>query len=100
MNFTNNVGHIVTSTCIIIAVVVLAALNRITGADALAVIGTVGGVSLGGSVASSLAGAPVLGSAVASASPGAATSTPTTTTPTTTPVAVMPPQNTNPGSVV
>lgn len=100
MNFNNNVGHIITAVCIIIAVVVLAALNRITGSDALAVIGTVGGVSLGGSVASSSAGAPVPASAAASASLGAATSTPTVVSTTPIPVAVMPPTSTNPGSVV
>lgn len=79
VNFSQNVGHIITATVIIAAAVVLAALNKITGADAIAIIGTTGGVSLGGSVASSSGGTLAQGLAVGSTSVGTVTSAPTTT---------------------
>ena len=73
-NFTTNVGHIVTSLVIIVAVTALAWHGTISGSECLTIIGVLGGVSVGGSVASSSAGAPALSSAVAPASIGTATS--------------------------
>ncbi len=91
-NFTNNVGHIVTSVVIIVSVTVLAWHGTLTGAEALGVIGVIGGVSVGGSVASSSAGTLAPSSATGPASVGVYTSVPTTTA-TTPPVAVLPVTN-------
>jgi len=79
-NLLNNIGHIATSIIIIIAVTILAWHGTITGSEALTIIGVLGGVSVGGSVASSSPGALVPSSVVAPASLGISTSTPTTAT--------------------
>ena len=98
-NLSNNIGHIVTTVLVIIAVTALAWHGTITGGEALTIIGVLSGVSVGGSVASSSGGAPTPGSASTPASTGVGTSAPipaqnanaTTTTS---------PAPTNPGSVV
>ena len=82
-NLTSNIGHIIMAAIITAAVTVLAITNRITGSEALIVITAAGGVSLGGSVASSSGGVLGLGSAIASTSRGTSTSVPTVTTVTT-----------------
>lgn len=78
-NLKQNLGHIITVTLIIGAAVALAITNKISGAEAIGIIGTAGGFSMGGGVASSSAGTstPVVASVVAS--PLASTSGPTPT---------------------
>jgi hypothetical protein len=88
-NLTSNIGHIVTSVIIIAAVLVLALFSKITGAEALTVIVAVGGVSLGGSVASSSAGNLVSASHVVPALTPTSITTSSTATPAT-PEAVFP----------
>ncbi len=88
-NLVNNLGHIVISTVVIIAVTILAWHGTISGADAFGVIGVVGGVSMGGSVASSSPGNLVPGSATGPALISVAGSAPGVIT-TQTPVAVFP----------
>ena len=88
-NFTTNVGHIVTAIVIIIVTAALAWHNTITGTDAVGIIGAVGGVSLGGSVASASAGAAVPVSASGPSSGGTSTLV-TTANGTVTPVATFP----------
>lgn len=79
-NFVGNIGHIVTSLAIIVVVTVLAYHGTITGSEALTIIGVLGGVSVGGSVASSSVGVPAPGSVVAPTSNGTAGSVVTVTT--------------------
>lgn len=80
-NLLQNIGHIATSIIIIIAVTVLAWHGTITGSEALTIIGVLGGVSVGGSVASSSVGAPGPSSVTASTSLGTSTSVPIEMTP-------------------
>ena len=77
-NLSTNMGHIVTAVIIIIAVTVLAWHGTISGSDALTIIGVLGGVSVGGSVASSSAGGSVPVSADSQVSTGTSTSGVTT----------------------
>jgi hypothetical protein len=92
-NFTTNVGHIVIAGVVIVAAVVLGIKGTITGGEAITLIATAGGVSLGGAVASSSAGAPVpvsvanliSKSAPSTDSNGTPSNSTTTTTSTTTP---------------
>lgn len=98
-NLTTNIGHILISVVVIAAAVVLAIKGTITGGDAIGLIGVAGGVSLGGAVASSSAGAPVPSSVASlisqSAPNGHSSTTPmnstTTTTSTTTPTSEVTP---------
>jgi hypothetical protein len=86
-NFTTNIGHICIAVVIIVAAVVLAIKGTITGGDAIALIGAAGGVSLGGAVASSSAGAPVpssVASLISQSAPNGHGTTPTNSTTTTT----------------
>lgn len=78
-NFTQNVGHMAMAIVIIVCVTILAIHGTITGSDALVLIAGLGGVSVGGSVASSLAGGSVPVSGVVSSSPGGSGSASTTT---------------------
>ena len=78
-NLSTNMGHIVTAVIIIIAVTVLAWHGTISGSDALTIIGVLGGVSVGGSVASSSAGGSVPVSESTQSSIGTLTSGATTT---------------------
>lgn len=94
-NFTNNVGHIITSIIVILVTGALAWHNTITGADAIGIIGVVGGVSVGGSVASASAGASVPVSASAPSSNGGQTLV-TTANGAVTPVATFPSETTTP----
>jgi len=73
-NLIGNIGHIATAVVVIVAAVILALHGTITGGEALVVIVGAGGVSLGGSVASS-PGTP----------PATKATTPTDTTPGTLP---------------
>lgn len=92
-NLTTNIGHIVIAIIIIAASVALALHNTITGGEAIGLIAGAGGVSLGGAVASSSAGAPVPSSVASLISqqgvnghgPTTPTNSTTTTTSTTTP---------------
>ena len=58
-NFTANIGHMAIAIVVIIAVTILAWHGSITGGSALAIIAGIGGVSLGGAVATTTPAAPV-----------------------------------------
>ena len=92
-NLLQNIGHIATSIIIIIAVTVLAWHGTITGSEALTIIGVLGGVSVGGSVASSSLGAPGLSSGVAPTLAGTSTSETPVTVSTATPTNAAVPAN-------
>jgi hypothetical protein len=87
-NLTTNIGHIVIAVIIIGSAVALAIKGVITGGEAIGLIAGAGGVSLGGAVASSSAGAPVptsVASLISQSAPnGHGPTTPTNSTTTTT----------------
>lgn len=58
-NLATNIGHIAIAIVVIIAVTILAWHGSITGGSALAIIAGIGGVSLGGAVATSSTAAGV-----------------------------------------
>jgi hypothetical protein len=69
-NLTANIGHIVIAIFVIVAVTVLSWHGTITGGEAITIIAGIGGVSVGGAVASSSAGAQQPSSVAVSTSPG------------------------------
>jgi hypothetical protein len=86
-NLTTNIGHIVIAVIMIGAAVALAIAHVITGGEAIGLIAGAGGVSLGGAVASSSAGAPVpssVASLISQSAPNGHGTTPTNSTTTTT----------------
>jgi hypothetical protein len=74
-NLTSNIGHIAVAVVVIAAAVVLAIFHEITGGEAIGLIASAGGFSLGGAVASSSAGVLQPSSVAVSTSPGASTLT-------------------------
>lgn len=74
-NLTTNIGHIAIAVVIIVAAVVLSIRGTITGGEAIGLIASAGGFSLGGAVASSSAGVLQPSSVAVSTSPGASSLT-------------------------
>lgn len=74
-NLVSNIGHIIVTTIIIAAVSVLAWHGTISGGTAVAIIAGIGGVSVGGGVASASAGVQPASSVAVSTSPGTSTLT-------------------------
>lgn len=84
-NLLRNIPHLIMACVVIVAVSVLALHGTISGAEALAVIGTSGGFSLGAGSASASASGAAASTLAASHSNGPNASNSTTTTIETTP---------------
>lgn len=79
--------HLIMAVVVIAAAVTLAVANKISGAEALAIVSTAGGMVLGGTIAS--ASTSTAAGALADAS-GSSSHTPTPTPPTPTPTVTTP----------